>query len=483
MSSGWSPSAMPSVFDVVALDEDLASGADPDAPASRQAKLALATASLAFVLASVNVTVTNLAFPDIVASFSGASSAMAGWIISGYALAFASTMLAGGRLADRYGRLLIFQVGLVGLIFGSLAAGLAPNLTVLLIARAVQGICGALAVPSSLALVIALFPSSRQASVIGLWAAAGMSAAGLAPGMAAVILQFGSWRWIYLVLVPIAMIGLVGARRYLRETIEPDLTRPLDLVGMVLGSSSVLFVVLATLQGGSWGWTSPQTMGCFGAAVVLLPVFVARSARHPEPLFDPRLFRIRSFAVANAVATFGMAGAFTSWFLWPVFLSGVWGYDKLTIGMSLTPSPIISAVVAVLGGRWADKHGLRGMMTLAAVIGSLGQLWLWLFLGQEVQFWFAFFPATVMFGIGMGILASHLNSAALRDVPPESMATANGVHQALRYAVGGLGVAVSIAVLGGTNEVDRYTTLWMLLAISQFAIAPLLWFGYPKGRS
>lgn len=474
---------MPSVFEVVALDENVASQPDPEAPPSRQAKLALATASLAFVLASVNVTVTNLAFPDILASFSGASSAMAGWIVSGYALAFASTMLAGGRLADRYGRLLIFQVGLVGLIFGSLAAGLAPNLAVLLAARTVQGICGALAVPSSLALVIALFPPSRQASVIGMWAAAGMGAAGLAPGLAALILQFGSWRWIYLVLVPIATIGLIGARRYLSETIEPDLTRPLDLVGVILGSSSVLLIVLATLQGRSWGWTSPQTMGCFGAAVVLLPIFVARSARHPEPLFDPRLFKIRSFAVANAVATFGMAGAFTSWFLWPVFLSGVWGYDKLTIGLGLTPSPIISAAVAVLGGRWADKHGLRGMMAIAAVIGALGQLWLWLFLGQEVQFWFAFFPATVLFGIGMGVLASHLNSAALRDVPPESMATANGVHQALRYAVAGLGVAVSIAVLGGTNDVDRYTTLWLLLAISQFAVAPLLWFGYPKGRS
>lgn len=450
-----------------------------DAKARRQARLALATGSLAFVLGTVNVTVTNVAFADIRADFDGAAEALTGWILSGYSLAFASTMLVGGRLADRYGRLLVFRIGLAGLLLSSLVAGLAPSIELLLLARGLQGVCGAMTVPSSLSLVLAQFPKGRQASVIGMWAAAGMVASGLSPGLAAMILEYASWRWIYLVLVPIAGLGLLGSTRYMFETVERDLSRPLDLLGVIMGSGAVFLIVLATLQGRSWGWTSPVIVGCFVTGAALLPLFLYRSQRHPEPLFDPGLFRVRSFAVANAAVGLSMIGAFTSWFLWPYFLNGVWHYSKLGIGLAFTPSPIISGAVAVLGGRWADRRGFRGMMTAAASVATAGMLWLWFFLDEDVEFWFAFFPSTVLFGLGMGILASQLNSAALRDIPAESIATANGVHQSLRYAIGGTGVAVALAVLGGTHEVWRYDVLWMLLAGLQFLVVPIMWFGYP----
>ena len=164
---------------------------------SQHPYLALATGSLAFVLGTVNVTVSNVAFPEIVRSFPGVSNGMTGWIIAGYSLAFATTMLAGGRLADRYGRLSVFRFGLLGLLFGALAAGLAPTPLILVLARAVQGMFGALTVPSSLALVLPQFPQAKQASVIGLWAAAGMMASGLSPGFAAFVLEVSSWRWVY----------------------------------------------------------------------------------------------------------------------------------------------------------------------------------------------------------------------------------------------------------------------------------------------
>jgi EmrB/QacA subfamily drug resistance transporter len=474
---------------VVALDPQSSSsgpaaespGQEP--PVTRRARLALATGSLAFVLGTVNVTVTNVAFADIIASFPGAAASLTGWILSGYALAFASTMLVGGRLADRYGRLLIFRIGLTGLLVSSLVAGLAPTIELLLLARAIQGVCGALTVPSSLSLVLGQFPASRQASVIGIWAAAGMVASGMAPGLAAVLLELATWRWIYLVLVPIAGFGLVGAARYMHETVERDLSRPLDLLGVGMGSAAVFLVVLGTLQGRTWGWGATPTLVCFVGGAALLPLFILRSSRHPEPLFDPRLFRVRSFAVANVAVALSMIGAFTSWFLWPYFLDGVWGYGKLGIGLGFTPSPIISGAVAVVGGRWADRHGFRGMMTLAAFSATCGSLWLWLFLDEDVEFWFAFFPSTVLFGLGMGILASQLNSAALRDIPQHSIATANGVHQSLRYAIGGTGVAVALAVLGGTQDVARYDQLWLLLGGLQFLVIPVMWFGYPRGSS
>ena len=447
---------------------------------SRRPYLALATGSLAFVLGTVNVTVSNVAFPEIVRSFPGVSNGMTGWIIAGYSLAFASTMLAGGRLADRYGRLTVFRVGLFGLLIGALGAGLAPSPLILVFARAIQGMFGALTVPSSLALVLPQFPQSKQASVIGIWAAAGMVASGLSPGFAALVLEVSSWRWVYLILVPIVVLGLIGAKLYLEETAEAKADSQLDLLGVLMGSASVFLLVLGTLQGRSWGWLSPYTVACFAGTTLLLPLFLIRSSKHPEPLFDPGLFRIRSFTVSNVAVTFAMVGAFTSWFLWPLFLTEVWEYSKAKVGLAFTPSPVLSAVVAVLGGRWADRRGFRGIMALAALIATVGFLWLYFFLDEEVQFWFAFFPSSVMFGFGMGVLASQLNSAALRDIPPESTATANGIHQSLRYAVGGMGAATAITVLNGTHEVQRYSVMWLLLGILMFLVAPLMWFLYPK---
>ena len=450
---------------------------------SRSPYLALATGSLAFVLGTVNVTVSNVAFPEIVRSFPGVSNGMTGWIIAGYSLAFASTMLAGGRLADRYGRLNVFRVGLCGLLIGALGAGLAPSPLILVFARAIQGMFGALTVPSSLALVLPQFPQTKQASVIGIWAAAGMVASGLSPGFAALVLEVSSWRWVYLILVPIVALGMIGAKLYLEETAEAIADSPLDLLGVLMGSASVFLVVLGTLQGRSWGWLSPYTVACFAGTTLLLPLFLIRSSKHPEPLFDPGLFRIRSFTVSNVAVTFAMVGAFTSWFLWPLFLIEVWEYSKAKVGLAFTPSPVLSAVVAVLGGRWADRRGFRGIMALAALIATVGFLWLYFFLDEEVQFWFAFFPSSVMFGFGMGVLASQLNSAALRDIPPESTATANGIHQSLRYAVGGMGAAAAITVLNGTHEVQRYSVMWLLLGILMFLVAPLMWFLYPKESS
>lgn len=451
------------------------------AQVDRAAWMALATGSLAFVLGTVNVTVTNVGYNDILRSFPGASPAVTGWILTGYSLTFASTMLAAGRLADRYGRLTVFRLGLIGLLVSSLAAGVAPSVWLLIIARGVQGICGAMAVPASLGLVLPRFPPSKQATVVGIWASVGMVASGLAPVLAATALSLATWRWMYLSLVPITLLGLLGARLYMTETTQRDTSRRLDVLGVLMGSGAVFFVVFATLRGPSSGWSSPGVVGAFVAAIVLVPVFLVRSSRHDEPLFDPALFKIQSFAVSNIAVSLSMVGAFTSWVLWPIYLINVWEYSVWQVGLAFLVSPIISGAVAVFGGRWADAHGFRGIMAMAAGLATLGHVWALVVLGQDVRFWFAFFPITVLFGLGMGVLASQLNAAALRDIATESIATANGVHQALRYAVGGMGTAVALAILNGDYQsADRYNVLWLMLGIAQIMVVPLMLFFYPR---
>ncbi|MDH4363051.1 MAG: MFS transporter [Acidimicrobiia bacterium] len=475
------PSASPAASaDPVVPAATTSTAAAPAVVVDRAAWLALATGSLAFVLGTINVTVTNVAFTDILASFPGASPAVTGWILTGYALSFASMMLAAGRLADRYGRLRVFRFGLAGLAISSLAAGVAPSVLLLVTARVVQGICGAMAVPASLGLVLPRFPQAKQATVVGIWASVGMIASGLAPVLAAVALTLATWRWMYLILVPIAGLGLVGAKLFMDETATVDRSRRLDILGMALGSGSVFLVVYATLRGPAAGWGSPAVVGAFVAAVVLLPVFLWRSARHPEPLFDPRLFRIRSFAVANAAVALSMVGAFTSWVLWPIFLKNVWGYSVWQVGLAFTVSPLVSGAMAIGGGRWADSRGYRSLLAAAAVVSATGQLWAIAFLGDEPRYWFAFFPITLLFGLGMGPLASLLNAAALADIESRAIATANGVHQSLRYAVGGMGTALALAVLNGQHDIWRYNVLWGILGGCQILVAPLLLLAYPR---
>jgi MFS family permease len=163
-----------------------------------------------------------------------------------------------------------------------------------------------------------------------------------------------------------------------------------------------------------------------------------------------------------------------------MFLLNVWNYSIWGVGIAFLVSPIISGLMAVLGGRWADERGYRAILAASAAVAALGQLWALVFLDEQVRYWFAFFPITVLFGLGMGPLASLLNAAALRDIAPNALATANGVHQALRYAVGGMGTALALAVLNGTHDIVRYDVLWLILGVSQALVVPLMAFAYPR---
>lgn len=464
----------------IAADES-----QPDQPAAppvdRRAWWALATGSMAFVLATINVTVTNVGYDEIAESFAGSGPSVTGWILTSYSLTFASVMLLAGRAADRYGRLVVFRIGMIGMLLASVAAGFAPTALALIVARAIQGACGALTVPSSLGLVLPRFPVSKQASVVGIWASVGMVASGLAPVIAAAVLSLASWRWLYLTLVPVTVAGLVGARFTMTETAEIDRSRRLDLVGVIIGSASTFLLVFATLRGPADGWADPIVVGAFAAAVVAFPLFLWRSARHPEPLFDLRLFQIPSFAVANGAVMLSMMGAFTTWVLWPVFLINVWRYDIVAVGLALLVSPLLSGLVAILAGRWADVHGYRGVLACAAASATVAHLWALATLDERPRFLLAFLPTTVLFALGIGVMASLLNAAALRDVPPSSIATANGVHQAMRYAAGGIGVAVALAVVGDRYDVWRFDVMWLVLAVAQVLVIPLILLGYPRG--
>ena len=273
----------------------------------RRARVAFAASIGAMTLMPLAVTGTNLAFPEIEATFADTSRSVLSWALSGYSIVIAAFTLLGGQLSDRWDAKRSFLAGLAVFAAASLIAAVAPTPAWLIAGRSAQGVGGALIVPASLLIAVSEFPAVRRPLVIAVWTAAFPIGSALAPTLSAVVLQIGSWRWVFLVMaltsvVIAAVIAALPVRldegpRHDGEGEAADEGRS-DVLGIVLGTGAVALIALAIVQGPSWGWLDARTalVGTFGVA--LLPVFVRRSLRHSRPLMDLRLFELRTYSVA-----------------------------------------------------------------------------------------------------------------------------------------------------------------------------------------
>ena len=255
----------------------------------RRAWLALATVAVAYMLISINVTGTNIAFPSIEQTFSSTPRTTLAWALSGYSIVLASFMVMGGRLADQLGRRRIFNTGLAIFLVGSLLCAGSPVASLFIAGRVVQGFGGALLVPSSLALVLPDFPPSRRTSAVATWAATGSLGAAAAPSLSAVIVDLTSWRVVYLLSVPVVAAVALAGPRLLRDSGVTAERQAMDLIGIPMGTAAIGLLALGIIEGPRWGWASPQILAAFGGVAVLAPLFVVRSLRHPAPLLNLRL--------------------------------------------------------------------------------------------------------------------------------------------------------------------------------------------------
>ena len=271
----------------------------PTEPVARSTWLALAVSTLAALLTVIDVSIVNVAFPSIRREL-GASEAGLSWVLSGYSVALGAVLLIAGRLAARKGRRRFFMIGVAVFVAGSLASGLAPAVSWLIVARVIQGIGASILSPASLSMILPLFPPSRRSMVIGVWGASAALGAALGPSAGAILLDLLSWRWVFLVNVPIGALILTLAPRYIAESLDPDAERDFDLVGVPAGTLGVALLLVAVVQGADWGYGSMTTAAVAFAGVGLLILLVVRSATHPSPLLDLGLFRLRSFWSASA---------------------------------------------------------------------------------------------------------------------------------------------------------------------------------------
>jgi NTE family protein len=312
------------------------------------------------------------------------------------------------------------------------------------------------------------FPPAKRATATAIWGATGAVAAATGPSLGGVLVDATSWRWVFLVNLLIGIPAVFPARRLLVEHRDEAGGRALpDAIGTVTLAAGVGLLSLGIVQGPDWDWDG-RVVGSIAAGAILLALFTARSRRHPAPVIEPALFRIRSFAVASS-ATLVFSVAFYALLLNNVlFLTQVWGYSVLEAGFAVTAGPLTAAVFAPIGGKLSDRYGQRVVAVPGGLIFGTGALLASILPGAEPAYWSDIFPAMVVTGIGVGLTFASLSSAAVAELPPERFSTGSAVSSCFRQVGAVLGVSLLVAVLGTPapeDAVDAFQRAWALMAV------------------
>src|ERR671935_2981669 len=441
----------------------------------------LLVTSIAVFMSFLDVTIVNIAFPDIRASFPASSLSRLSWILNAYSIAFAAALVPAGRLADRFGRRRFFFLGVLVFLGASVVCGAAGSVDVLIGGRAVQALGGAMLVPASLGLLLPEFPLERRATATALWGATGAVAAAAGPSLGGVLVDWQGWRAVFFVNLVIGLPALLPARHLLRESREPQTLFP-DALGALLLAAGVGALALAIVQGPQWGWGTARIVGAFVGSVALLALFLWRSARHRAPVVELSLFRVRSFAVANAGGFVFATGFFALLLCNVLFLTGVWHYSILRAGVALTPGPLMAALGAPIGGRLSDRFGQRVVAVPGSLLFGTGALLFALQTGFHPAYAADFLPANMLGGFGIGLTFAAFGSAAVAELPRNRYATGGAINNCIRQIGGGLGISILIVLLGTPSPATAlhlFHRAWALMALTG-AVAALA--GLALGR-
>lgn len=428
----------------------------------------LGLAGMAVLAIFLDTTILFVAFPDIVESFPSVGPAGLSWVLNAYTITFAALLVPAGKMADRLGHKRAFLTGSAVFTAASLLCAVAPSAALLVAFRVLQAAGGATLIPSSLALVLRAFPREKVPVAVAIWGATGAVAGALGPTLGAALVEVASWRWVFLLNLPVGVVTLWGGRRVLRESGDPSTRLPAPL-GIVLVAAAAASLALGVVQSDRWGWSDARTTAALAAGVVLLGVFWAHQRRTAAPVLDPELLVIRNVAWAN-LATLAYGAAFAAMFFGSVlFLTDVWGWSILAAGFGVAPGPLLVALLAPRAGRLAARVGQRPLLVTGGLVYAFGG-WLRIaLLGAEADYLADYLPSLLCTGVGVALVLPQLSSTVAQALPGNRLGVGAGLNQAIRQFGATFGVAFTVALLSGAagaaDALARYDRVWWFVVV------------------
>ena len=434
----------------IAPEADVDIAHDASARATPSKWSVLAVVALGVFMCVLDTSIVNVSLPPIAAYFHVAVGAQVEWVIVAYLIVIAATLLTIGRLSDRIGRRPIWITGLCVFTTASALCGVAPALWMLITARVLQGVGGAMLMAVSPAMLTAAFPPEERGRALGLNSmivALGITAG---PTLGGLITEQASWRWIFYVNAPIGVVAVIASAIVLPREHQPSRVR-FDILGAIALGLGLAALTTVLSVGNAAGWGSPVVIALGALGATALVGFVAQERRHEAPLIDHTLFRDRLFAWATASLVLSFLAAFATSFVLPIYFQQLRGYSVLRTGVLLTPFPLVVAVVAPLSGRLADRIGTRGLASAGMTILCVG-LVLLARLDARTSLWGVIWPQLVT-ALGMGMFQSPNNSAIMGAAPRNRQGVAAGMLATGRTVGQSLSVAIAGAVLMSTGAV------------------------------
>ena len=413
-------------------------------------QLVLVACILGSVVVFVDASVVNVALPAIEHDLGG-GLALQQWVVDAYLLTLGSLLLVGGSLSDLFGARRLFLIGLATFGLASLLCALAPQGSVLIAARAIQGVTGAILTPAGLAVITATFAGEERGAAVGTWTAWTGIAFVIGPLVGGWLVTHASWRWVFLINIPFVLFTLALVAYAVPRRASTGRRVRVDLVGAVLCALGLAGPVFALIEGPSRGFGSPLILTALVGGIVLLVAFVLWERHTAAPMLPLRLFRLRNFSFTNVETLFVYAGLSTLTFFLVLYLQQIAGWSALQAGLALAPISLVMFVLSPRVGRLSMRYGPRyfmgvGPLVAAASVAPLARL------GEHLTFWRELLPALLVFACGLSLTVAPLTSTVLAEAGERDAGVASGVNNAVARVAGLLGIAVVGAVIAGPSD-------------------------------